>query len=119
MRLNMRARPALTVVEVLVALVLVSVGLLGMAGTSALWLRTATTAAREWSATRRAESRLAILAAAGCERASSGALEAPGVREQWSVAPPRAGIAFVEARVDWLGSRSQRRTVLLRSALLC
>jgi Tfp pilus assembly protein PilV len=119
MRLNMRARSALTVVEVLVALMLVSVGLLGMAGTSALALRTATTAARERSAIRRAESRLAILAAAGCERASSGALQIPGGREQWSVAPPRAGIAFVEASADWLGSRSQRRTVLLRSALWC
>jgi Tfp pilus assembly protein PilV len=119
MRFNMRARSALTVVEVLVALMLVSVGLLGMAGTSALLLRTATTAARERSATRRAMSRLAALAAGGCARASSGALEEPGVRERWRVAPPRAGIALVEASIDWQGRSSQRRTVLLQSALLC
>jgi Tfp pilus assembly protein PilV len=120
MRFGIRARRAITVVEVLVALMLVSVGLLGIAGTSALTLRTATSAVNEHRAAQRAAARLALLSAAGCERAASGAYIHPGtsLREQWVVAPPRAGLALVEARVDWQGGRG-RRSLLLKGALLC
>jgi Tfp pilus assembly protein PilV len=117
---RLRARRAITVVEVLVALMLVSVGLLGIAGTSALTLRTATSAVHERRAMQRAAARLALLSAGGCGRAASGASVDPGtsMREQWVVAPPRAGIALAEARVEWQGSGA-RRSVLLRGALLC
>jgi len=47
MRFRLHARSALTVVEVLVALMLVSVGLMGIAGTSALSFRTVVAAERE------------------------------------------------------------------------
>jgi Tfp pilus assembly protein PilV len=120
MRCALRGRRAITVVEVLVALMLVSVGLLGIAGTSALTLRTATSAMRERKAAQRAATRLALLSAAGCERAASGAYMDHGtsMREEWSVAPPRAGLALVEARVDWPGSGGHR-SLLLKGALLC
>ncbi len=117
-----RPRAGLSVVEVLVALVVVSVGLLGMAGTSALSLRTATSAAREWRAVRRLELRLAALAAAGCTGAatgSAGALEeGDGVRERWTEAAPLRGAALVEVAADWRDGARVRETVL-RSAILC
>jgi hypothetical protein len=119
MRFHLRARSALSVVEVLVALMLVSVGLLGMAGTSALSLRTARTAARERRATQRATTRLAILAAAGCGRATSGALDEADLRERWRVAPPRGGVSLVEASIEWRERSAEWRSILLQSALLC
>jgi hypothetical protein len=119
MRFHVRARSALSVVEVLVALMLVSVGLLGMAGTSALSLRTARTAARERRATQRATTRLALLAAAGCGRATSGALDEADLREHWSVAPPRGGVSLVEVRVERRAGSPEWRSMLLQSALLC
>jgi type II secretory pathway pseudopilin PulG len=119
MRFHWRARSAFSVVEVLVALMLVSVGLLGMAGTSALSLRTAATAARERRATRRATTRLAILAAAGCGRARSGALDESDLRERWTVAPPRDGMSLVEVSIDWRERGPEWRSMLLPSAVLC
>jgi Tfp pilus assembly protein PilV len=119
MRFHLRARSALSVVEVLVALMLVSVGLLGMAGTSALSLRMAATVAGERRATQRATTRLANLAAAGCGRATSGALMEADLREHWSVAPPRSGISLVEASIEWRERSPEWRSMLLQSAVLC
>lgn len=113
-------RSGLTVVEVLVALMLVSVGLLGMAGSSALALRSAHGAAQEERAARRASTRLARLGAAGCVGAVSGVLNDPGgvPMERWTVAPVRNGTAHLEATVFWSSSRG-RRTLTVESALLC
>jgi Tfp pilus assembly protein PilV len=119
MRSHLRARSALTVVEVLVALMLVSVGLMGIAGTSALSFRTVVAAERERRATQRAILRLARLAAGGCERASSGELQESDLHERWTVVAAPAGVALVEAGVEWQGRGSQRRSFVLRSALLC
>lgn len=116
----MRSRRGLTIVEVLVALVLVTIGLLGMAGSSALMLRRATDSARERRAVERASSRLALLAAAGCTRPSSGASGWPTDRmhERWSVLAPAAGVVRLEARVAWMGAR-RMDSLVLRSAVLC
>jgi prepilin-type N-terminal cleavage/methylation domain-containing protein len=115
-----RDRHGLTVVEVLVALVIVSVGLLGMAGTSALLLRTATSAAREQRAVRRLDFRLAALAAAGCGRAAGGAAQDPGdgVRERWTVGTAEGGAALLDATAEWRDGRGLR-AMSLRSAILC
>src|SRR6476661_1454215 len=56
-------RRAFTVVEVLVALVVVTVGLLGVAGASAMALRASNAALRERAAITRARTRLALLGA--------------------------------------------------------
>ena len=113
-----RARPGLTVVEVLVALVLVSVGLLAIAGASALALRTATAASFERRAVRHADRRLARLTAAGCTSAGVGSDSAAGLRERWSIADSLGGVAAVETSVEWLAG-ARRRVLTLRSALVC
>lgn len=119
-RSRLRPRPGLTVVEVLAALVIVSIGLLGMAGTSALALRTASFASREHRALARLQLRLAALAAAGCGSASSGAAEdaSNGVREQWMVAPELRGAALVSASIEWRDGAGIR-TLTARSAIVC
>ena len=118
MRFHLHARPALTIVEVLVALMLVSVGLMGIAGTSALSFRTVVDATRERRATQRVTLRLARLAAGGCAHPSSGELREPDLIERWTVVTG-GGIALVDAGVDWQGRGSQRHSLVLRSAFLC
>lgn len=119
-RLRFRARAGLTVVEVLAALVIVSVGLLGMAGTSALALRTASFAARERHALGRLQLRLAALAAAGCGSASSGSADdaSRGVREQWTVGSQLRGAALVSASIEWRDGAATR-ALTARSAIVC
>jgi prepilin-type N-terminal cleavage/methylation domain-containing protein len=112
-------RDGFSVVEVLVALVIVTIGLLGVAGASAMSLRAANIALRERAAVDRALTRLAILTAGGCANAASGQLQLPrGLTEQWTAAPPTHGVRMLEARVEW-DDRGARRSVLLRSALPC
>ena len=112
------ARRGITVVEVIVALVLVAVGLLAIAGTSALAFRTATSASRERLAVRQADRRLARLTAAGCASATAGTDSAAGMRERWSMADSLGGVASIEASVAWQAG-ARRRVLTLRSALVC
>lgn len=113
-------RPGLTVVEVLVALVIVGVGLLGMAGSASLSLRSTTTSARDLRALREIERRLAIEMAAGCAGAASGedAESGSAPRVTWLVTPVQRGTRLIEATVRWHDG-AKPRTLQLRSALLC
>lgn len=115
-----RRRAGLTVVEVLAALVIVNVGLLGMAGTSVLAVRTAAAAARERRALARLELRLASLHAGGCGSAASGIASAAAddLHERWTVAPESRGAALVDITVDWREGAG-RRVTGARSAIIC
>jgi prepilin-type N-terminal cleavage/methylation domain-containing protein len=115
-----RARSGLTIIEVLAALMVVSVGLLGMAGAAALSLRTVGEVTRERRALRRLDLRLAGLAAAGCGRAMGGTASDPrdSVHELWTVAAMVAGAALVDARVEWREGAGMR-SIAHRSAILC
>jgi Tfp pilus assembly protein PilV len=115
-----RTRSGLTIVEVLAALVVVSVGLLGMAGTAAISQRAVTAVTRERRALRRIDLRLAALAAGSCSRAAGGAASDPrdSLREQWTVAAPVRGAALVDARVEWREG-ARMRSIAQRSAILC
>ncbi|MDQ2668683.1 MAG: prepilin-type N-terminal cleavage/methylation domain-containing protein, partial [Gemmatimonadota bacterium] len=112
-------RSGFSIVEVIVALMIVTVGLLGIAGASALALRTTLDAARRRDAVERAQSRVARLSASGCERARSGTVTDAGARvtEQWSI---RGNGAFqdVTDSITWLGA-SGFRTFALTSAIPC
>jgi Tfp pilus assembly protein PilV len=112
-------RGGLTVVEVLVALVLLSVGLLGLAGSSALSLRVAESAARERRAIDRARSRLAALSASPCGTAATGRVHvAPDLDEWWTVGSPSAGLAAVDVGVRWQAF-GRPRSLTLAGAVLC
>ncbi len=113
------ARRGFSVVEVLVALVLIAVGLLGMAGSAALALRTASAAARQQSAVQLATTRLARLTAAGCASAADGATSDDGsVREDWTIGPLVGGMRFISARVNWRAT-SGTQALSLSSAIPC
>ena len=102
------------------ALVLLAVGLLGVAGASARAIRMSSAAARERRAAQRAADRIALVASQGCSAARSGTLVDPiaSLTERWTVTPISASVAFVDADVRWSASGGAR-SVVLRSAILC
>jgi Tfp pilus assembly protein PilV len=113
-------RAGLSIVEVLLALVLVSVGILGMAGSSALALRAAGAADQEHRAVRLAALRMARLSAAGCDAARSGiaAEDRASFSERWEVGSVLNGAVTVQLRVAWLQG-GVARSLVIESALLC
>ena len=81
------ARCGYTLVEVIVALLLFSVGGLAMASTSALIGRALNVNAVRERAARVAATQIEILAA-GCRDATSGRRSSPQIESEWSVARP-------------------------------
>ena len=114
-----RRRAGLSVVEVLVALVLLAVGLLGVAGQGAIAMRASSTAARERRAAQRAADRVALLRARGCDGASSGAAADPAaaLTEAWTVGSAGSAVP-IDVEVRWRAPAGPR-TLQLRSGILC
>jgi len=113
-------RRGVSIVEVLVALVLLAIGLLGVAGNGAIAMRASGGATRERRAAQRAADRLATLREQGCAAARSGTLVDPGAAlvERWTVGAVTGGAALVDAEVRWRAPAGQR-VLLLRGGILC
>ena len=109
-----RNRAGMTIVEVIVALILVSIGLLGMAGSTALALRAAHDATQRRNSTHRLVSRHSQLAAAGCSGATSGSVTdtARALTETWLVTVQPSGFALVTDSLRWMTVRGPRSFVL-------
>jgi Tfp pilus assembly protein PilV len=78
-------RRAFTLVELLVALVLINCALLALVGGAALVLRQSNTASSRASAQAIAQNRLARLSGGACPAPQSGSSDAPGLHEEWQV----------------------------------
>ena len=109
-----------TIAEVLVALVLFAVALLGVAGSSALGVRVTGSALRERRAALRGADRIASLRAQGCASARSGTATdaALALDERWTTTPAAGGVTLIDEQVRWR-TVNGTRTLLLRSAILC
>jgi len=115
-----RRRRGASIVEVLVATVLLAVGLLGVAGNAAIALRASGSAARERRAGQRAADRVAALREVGCAAARSGALvdDDAALAERWTVGSATPSALLVDVEVRWRAAAGER-TLLLRSGILC
>ncbi len=113
-------RAGFTIAEVLVALVLFAVAMLGVAGSSALAVRVTGSALRERRAVQRAGDRIASLRAQGCAsvRSGSAADAALALDERWTISPQSGSVTLIDEQVRWR-TASGTRTLLLRSAILC
>ena len=109
----------MSVVEVLVALMLVTIGLLGIAGSTALTLRTTLDSMRRREATERAATRFALIAAGGCAAARSGfASDQRQLSERWTVAAAGNHFALVSDSILWMSARGPR-SLAIRTAIQC
>lgn len=113
-------RDGLTLVEVMLALVLVAVGLLGIAGSTALMFRAVTSQTASLRATRQGALRVAQLSAAGCAGARSGRADdaRTGLAERWWLGPVVNGAQTIDDTLTW-NNRGAPAVLIVRSALLC
>ena len=112
--------PGFSLAEVLVALMVITVGLLAIAGSTALTLRTTSDATRRLAAAELAASRVAQLTAAGCDRAVGGSAAAATFQltERWIVGARTNGFMVVSDTVRWASARGTR-SFSLASAIAC
>ena len=116
----LRSRPGFTLVELLIALLLLDCALLGLVGTSALitrWLGTAANGARAGSA---AAARVERLASLSCSTATSGeTIEARGMREWWIVQLNGNGTRLLADSVEYHSAPGTRHLAGAGTRTLC
>jgi type II secretory pathway component PulJ len=110
-------RAGFTLVEVLVAVVLIDVGMLALIAGSAVLIRQTAEMRARAAAVRAAANRLQLLGASCVVR--SGRAGGPfGIREDWSVTLQSDGVRELRDSVTY-ASASGVRTVVLRTRLPC
>src|SRR5258708_30832571 len=119
-QLSSNSRSGISVVEVLVALMIVSIGLLGIAGSTTLALRATFDAAHRREVAQRAATRFSLLAAGGCASATAGVAPdaAHKITERWTVSARSNGFISVTDSVDWLSARGPK-AFALTTAIAC
>jgi Tfp pilus assembly protein PilV len=114
----MRNRPAFTLVEVIIAVVLINVGLLALVAGSAVLIRQSSEMRSRSAAVRAAANRLALLGATTCVPRSGNATSAFGIREDWSVHVLADGIRELHDSVSY-SAPTGTKSVVLRTRLPC
>jgi prepilin-type N-terminal cleavage/methylation domain-containing protein len=109
-----------TLVELLVALVLLSCGALGVVAAGAMAIRSSVAADSEFAATATARHRLEMLATSACSisRDTAGAGSSGSIREQWSVRVARNATRLVTDSVEY-DDRFGRHTLVLHRVATC
>ena len=113
-------RRGMSVVEVLVALMLVTIALLAVAGSSALALRASLDASRRRQAAHRVATRFAQLEARGCAAIAAGSDAEPALQltERWTVLSRSAAFVIVADSISWMAPAG-RVARTLTSAVPC
>jgi prepilin-type N-terminal cleavage/methylation domain-containing protein len=113
-------RSGFTLVELLVALVLLSCGALGVVAAGAMAIRSSAAAESEVAATAAARARVEALAAGACSisRDTAGVDSSGSMREQWTVRISRNATRLVTDSVEY-DDRFGRRAVVLHRLATC
>ncbi|HXY31076.1 MAG TPA: prepilin-type N-terminal cleavage/methylation domain-containing protein [Gemmatimonadaceae bacterium] len=110
----LRSENGITLVEILVSLVVLSVGLLGVAATAIAVTRLTSGGTRRTLAAAAASSRLEGLRNIACARAASGRAVARGIEELWTVAPA-GGVAVMADSLFYVADDPRKGGPLRRS----
>jgi Tfp pilus assembly protein PilV len=114
----MRTRTGFTLVEVLIAVILIDVGLLALVASSAVLVRQANALRLRNAALRAATNRLQQLGGAPCLPATGTATTADGIREAWFVSAPATRILDVRDSVTFPAGTATH-SVVLHTRLPC
>jgi Tfp pilus assembly protein PilV len=114
----MRLRPAFTLVELLVACLVLGTGVLALASTSVAVARLTGDSARAGAAAERGQARMEAMRASACAAASGSALVG-GISEWWTSAPSGAGAALNDSTSYAEGARHDLAGNSLASAKWC
>lgn len=111
----MKTRRGLTLIEIVVAILILSVGALALAGASALIVRRLSESARSASATTIARNRLESSQSLPCSAITSGSEQILGVRSEWSTTGS-AYSAAISQRVSYPTRRGAHTDRFLTAA---
>ena len=104
------ARAGFTIVELIVAVLILSIGVVGLAGTAAVVTKQMTYAKRETTAATIAERRLEQLQAVSCGNMSSSSATTEGMNVAWTVGSTNNNTKTVTITVTTGGSSSKTYT---------
>ena len=104
-------RTGTTLVELLVALVIITVGLLALAGAAAVVARETAAARREAALAWRARTQLERLTSRPCSVLADGTATDDGITERWTVSPARNGTRRIAVTVEAPSAGTARRIV--------
>lgn len=110
-----KVRSGFTLIEVIVAIVILATGALALAGSAAVTVRRMAEAARRTAAVSMARSRAEISLALPCGSLASGSETAGAVRSEWVVSPGSAS-AELSQRVSYPTFRGERSDDFLTAA---
>lgn len=117
-----RARRGFSLVELIVAMLLLSVGVLGLAGVSAYAMRQSNTAQQRNAATLVAESRMEELRSRACANITSGSATTNNLAETWTVTATNSTTRTVTGRVIFnrrSGKNTRPDTISTQTTILC
>jgi Tfp pilus assembly protein PilV len=114
----MRSRRGFTLVEVLLAVILIDIGLLALVAGSAVLVRQTNALRLRNSALRAATNRVQQLGAAPCTSTSGTATSADGVREDWSASPFGNGASDVRDSVTFAVGTTNH-SIVVQTRLPC
>ncbi len=121
-RVRLRARRGFTIVELLVAIIIISVGLLALASGSAATLREMELAQQQSNASMIAQSRLERLRATACASIASGSTSvAPAYTDKWAVSSFNGSSTFhiVAETVSYKDRRGSTKKFGVGSVMPC
>jgi len=113
-----RVRNAFTLIEVLVALVLLEIGMLALSGVAAVAARDFTTAARTLKASAIAARRIENLRATPCPVPAAGSQQSEFATEYWRVDATKSARVLSDS-VDFALLSGRRGHVVRRGAVWC
>src|SRR4051812_29363908 len=113
-----RRRAGFTLVEVLIAVILIDVGLLALVAGSAVLVRQANDTRVRGAALRTAENRLETLGAAACTSLAGVATSPDGLREVWSVEMLPNSVGEMRDSVVF-ATNGSTRSLVLRTRIPC
>ena len=102
-----RARRGFTLVELIIAIVILVVGVLGLASTAAVVMKQITASSMQTRAAMMAQSRLERLRSVPCAQMASGTATTNGVTETWRVTVNARTATLVDV-VTWAEQRVNR-----------
>ena len=111
-------RSGFTLLEALIALVIINVGLLALVASTAVLIRQTTEVRARSAAVRAAANRVQQLGATICAPTSGSAAGAFGIRETWSIEVQQGGVRELLDSVTYT-TPSGPRSVVLRTKLPC
>ena len=117
-RTRLRARRAFTLVEVIVAVVLIDVGLLALLAATAVLMRADTDARARLDATRAADARLGRLGAMTCDSSAAGTTSGHARSESWSATLPPGDVRELRDSVSF-SMHGSTSFVVLSTRLPC